>query len=180
VIAELQKMGISTLDNHLLESYFATTSYKNITNIAQAVYEQNIKTCTFSSLKEGYIPVGDGSRDALFCQSVWNKTPAVSQRGQYISPDEIIKRTVQTMVSEAEGTANAAAEIAEATEIATIKAVEEKTIEAASTQLYGAIGYSILAILIIVLIMVIIYLILRYRRKKKMKKKAQYTKLLEE
>ncbi|CDO61699.1 rifin [Plasmodium reichenowi] len=48
----------------------------------------------------------------------------------------------------------------------------------ASTQLYSAIGYSVLAILIIVLVMIIIYLVLRYRRKKKMKKKDQYTKLL--
>ncbi|CDO61879.1 rifin [Plasmodium reichenowi] len=48
----------------------------------------------------------------------------------------------------------------------------------ASTQLYTAIGYSVLAILIIVLVMIIIYLFLRYRRKKKMNKKAQYTKLL--
>ncbi|CDO61659.1 rifin, partial [Plasmodium reichenowi] len=50
----------------------------------------------------------------------------------------------------------------------------------ASTQLYSAIGYSVLAILIIVLVMIIIYLVLRYRRKKKMKKKAEYTKLLNE
>ncbi|CDO61925.1 rifin [Plasmodium reichenowi] len=50
----------------------------------------------------------------------------------------------------------------------------------ASTQLYSAIGYSVLAILIIVLVMIIIYFVLRYRRKKKMKKKDQYAKLLEE
>ncbi|EWC89225.1 hypothetical protein PFNF54_01982 [Plasmodium falciparum NF54] len=111
---------------------------------------------------------------------MWNQTSAVSQPRQYISTEEVIKRTVQNMVSDAEGPANTAAEIAEAIETAKIKAAEEKTIEAASTQLYGAIGYSILAILIIVLIMLIIYLILRYRRKKKMKKKAQYTKLLNE
>ncbi|SOV75748.1 rifin PIR protein, putative [Plasmodium reichenowi] len=49
---------------------------------------------------------------------------------------------------------------------------------ATSTQLYSAIGYSVLAILIIVLVMIIIYLVLRYRRKKKMNKKAQYTQLL--
>ncbi|SOV77654.1 rifin PIR protein, putative [Plasmodium reichenowi] len=48
----------------------------------------------------------------------------------------------------------------------------------ASTHLFSAIGYSVLAILIIVLVMIIIYLVLRYRRKKKMNKKAQYTKLL--
>ncbi|CDO61662.1 rifin [Plasmodium reichenowi] len=51
-------------------------------------------------------------------------------------------------------------------------------ITTASTQLYSAIGYSVLTILIIVLVLVIIYLVLRYRRKKKMKKKAEYTKLL--
>ncbi|ETW26826.1 hypothetical protein PFFCH_05726 [Plasmodium falciparum FCH/4] len=48
----------------------------------------------------------------------------------------------------------------------------------ASSNAYGAIGYSVTVLLIIVLIMVIIYLILRYRRKKKMNKKLQYTKLL--
>ncbi|SOV81646.1 rifin PIR protein, putative [Plasmodium reichenowi] len=63
------------------------------------------------------------------------------------------------------------------------ESVEEAEIVAAnatSTQLYSAIGYSVLAILIIALVMIIIYLVLRYRRKKKMKKKAQYTKLLNE
>ncbi|SPJ09181.1 rifin PIR protein,putative [Plasmodium sp. DRC-Itaito] len=56
---------------------------------------------------------------------------------------------------------------------------------ATSTQLYSAIGYSVLAILIIVLVMVIIYLFLRnylfifaLSTKKKMNKKCQYTKLL--
>ncbi|SOS81893.1 PIR protein, putative [Plasmodium sp.] len=180
VITGLKRMGISTLDNKLLESYFATTSYKKVASIAQAVYQQHFEKCEFGSLKQGFIPVGDRSRDIHFCRSVWNQTPAVSQPRQYISTEEVIQGTVQTMVSDAEGPANAAAKIAEATEIATIKAAEEKTIEAASTQLYSAIGYSILAILIIVLIMLIIYLILRYRRKKKMKKKAQYTKLLNE
>ncbi|SOS77258.1 rifin [Plasmodium sp. gorilla clade G1] len=48
----------------------------------------------------------------------------------------------------------------------------------ASSNAYGAIGYSVTVMLIIVLVMVIIYLILRYRRKKKMNKKLQYTKLL--
>ncbi|CZT98656.1 rifin [Plasmodium falciparum NF54] len=51
-------------------------------------------------------------------------------------------------------------------------------INAESSHLYSAIGYSVLAIFIIVLVMVIIYLFLRYRRKKKMNKKLQYTKLL--
>ncbi|CDO61613.1 rifin [Plasmodium reichenowi] len=67
---------------------------------------------------------------------------------------------------------------AAADKIATVQTAELGKVTTQSTQLYGAIGYSVLAILIIVLIMLIIYLILRYRRKKKMKKKAQYTKLL--
>ncbi|SOS77275.1 PIR protein [Plasmodium sp. gorilla clade G1] len=180
VIEGLKKIGISTLGGKDLGNYFATTPYKNVASIVQAVSEQNIKTCRFGSLKEGFIPVGDGSRDTLFCQSVWKQTSAVSRSGEHISGIDVIQRTVQNIVTKAEGPANTAAKIAEAIETAKIKAAEEKTIEAASTQLYGAIGYSILAILIIVLIMLIIYLILRYRRKKKMKKKAQYTKLLNE
>ncbi|KNG74076.1 rifin [Plasmodium falciparum IGH-CR14] len=178
VITGLKRMGISTLDNKLLESYFAKISYKKVASIAQAVYQQHFEKCEFGSLKQGFTAVGDRSRDIHFCQSVWNQAPAVSRPGEHISRIDFIQRTVQNIFTKAEEPANAAAKIAEATEIATIKAAEEKTIEAASTQLYGAIGYCILAILIIVLIMLIIYLILRYRRKKKMKKKAQYTKLL--
>ncbi|CDO61880.1 rifin [Plasmodium reichenowi] len=60
----------------------------------------------------------------------------------------------------------------------TVQADELAKITAESSQLYSAIGYSVLAILIIVVVMIIIYLILRYRRKKKMSKRAQYTKLL--
>ncbi|CDO61785.1 rifin [Plasmodium reichenowi] len=69
---------------------------------------------------------------------------------------------------------------ATAAKTTSLKATNAALVEESSANLYGAIGYSVLAILIIVLIMVIIYLILRYRRKKKMKKKAQYTKLLNE
>ncbi|SCM18853.1 PIR protein, putative [Plasmodium sp.] len=65
-------------------------------------------------------------------------------------------------------------------EIATAQETEIAATNATSTQMYSAIGYSVLAILIIVLVMIIIYLVLRYRRKKKMNKKAQYTKLLKE
>ncbi|ETW45683.1 hypothetical protein PFMALIP_06257 [Plasmodium falciparum MaliPS096_E11] len=180
VIEGLKKMGISTLGGKDLGNYFATTPYKNVASIAKAVYEQHFNTCAYDSSGIMRFPFPDANRNIPICRSVWQQTSVVSRSGEHISPDEIIKRTVQNMVSEAEGTANAAAEIAESTKIATIKEAEEKTIEAASTQLYGAIGYSILAILIIVLIMLIIYLILRYRRKKKMKKKAQYTKLLNE
>ncbi|CDO61857.1 rifin [Plasmodium reichenowi] len=63
-------------------------------------------------------------------------------------------------------------------EVTIVTKTEISAIEASSTYLYSAIGYSVLAILIIVLVMIIIYLVLRYRRKKKMNKKSQYTKLL--
>ncbi|ETW48443.1 hypothetical protein PFMALIP_03528 [Plasmodium falciparum MaliPS096_E11] len=99
----------------------------------------------------------------LFCRA----TKAWSEKSSMLD--------VITISQEAADAASAAGEAAKTVEKAQIASVN-----AASTQLYSAIGYSILAILIIVLIMLIIYLILRYRRKKKMKKKAQYTKLLNE
>ncbi|EWC79160.1 surface antigen [Plasmodium falciparum UGT5.1] len=80
---------------------------------------------------------------------------------------------VKTISPMAADVALAAGEAAKAAEEA-----EMVLVNAESSHLYSAIGYSVLAILIIVLVMLIIYLILRYRRKKKMKKKAQYTKLL--
>ncbi|ETW39283.1 hypothetical protein PFTANZ_00016 [Plasmodium falciparum Tanzania (2000708)] len=71
--------------------------------------------------------------------------------------------------------------VAEATEEVTlVTKAEISATEAASYNMYSAIGYSVTAILIIVLVMLIIYLILRYRRKTKMNKKQQYTKLLKE
>ncbi|EWC78884.1 surface antigen [Plasmodium falciparum UGT5.1] len=162
------------------ETFFTATPYENVANITQAVYSEFAQKCITSSSGSLRLIFSDVKRDIPFCQSVWNQAPAVSRPGEHISRIDFIQRTVQNIFTKAEEPANAAAKIAEATEIATIKAAEEKTIEAASTQLYGAIGYCILAILIIVLIMLIIYLILRYRRKKKMNKKAQYTKLLNE
>nr|SPJ13415.1 rifin PIR protein,putative [Plasmodium sp. DRC-Itaito] len=78
------------------------------------------------------------------------------------------------------GTYEAAGKQAYTVQFEAVKAAQKGGIEAASTPLYNAITYSVIAIIIIVLIMVIIYLILRYRRKKKMKKKLQYIKLLEE
>ncbi|KOB85071.1 hypothetical protein PFDG_00460, partial [Plasmodium falciparum Dd2] len=124
VIEGLKKMGISTLDGKDLGNYFATTPYEKVASIAQAVYEQNIKTCTFGSLKEGFIPVGDGSRDSLFCQSVWQQTSVVSKTGQYISPKEVIEKTLQNIVTQAEEPANVAAEIARESATNAIKARE--------------------------------------------------------
>ncbi|CDO61952.1 rifin [Plasmodium reichenowi] len=171
---------IDKLGETSLQSIFTTKTYTDVASITEAVYNQYVQKCIIGSSGKLVSRFGDANRHIAICKSVWNQTSAVSKKGQHISELEVIQKTVETMMSNAEGPAKAAAEIAEAAEKATIKAAEEKAIEAASTQLYGAIGYSILAILIIVLIMIIIYLILRYRRKKKMKKKAQYTKLLNE
>ncbi|SOV81637.1 rifin PIR protein, putative [Plasmodium reichenowi] len=180
VVAGLKQMGILTLENQPLGSYITPNTYTHVASITKAVYGQHYMTCADYPLGSVRFPAGDARYDSLFCQSVLKQIPSVSQKGEKISYDVVIKRIIQNMVSDAEVPAKAAAEIAETTEKA--KAIKTSTdaIEAASTQLYGAIGYSILAILIIVLIMFIIYLILRYRRKKKMKKKAQYTKLLNE
>ncbi|CDO61831.1 rifin [Plasmodium reichenowi] len=180
VIAELKKMGISTLNNQPLDIFFTATSYKNASFITQAIHNQYVQTCASDSLVKLNFRLDLASRDIYFCRSVLNQIPSVSQAGDHILPTVGIRPAVQNIVTNAEVSAKAAADIAtkQATE-ASIK-MSTETIDAACTQLYSAIGYSILAILIIVLIMVIIYLILRYRRKKKMKKKAQYTKLLNE
>ncbi|CDO61686.1 rifin [Plasmodium reichenowi] len=180
VIEELGKLGVSILDNQSLVSYFTTIPYNTASVITKDVYNQYVQTCLYDTSRNLFSPFGYVNRHIGICNSVLKQTEAVSQSRKYISHIEGIERTVQTMVSYAEVSAKAAADIA--TKQATEASIKTSTdaIEAASTQLYGAIGYSILAILIIVLIMIIIYLILRYRRKKKMKKKAQYTKLLNE
>ncbi|ETW45941.1 hypothetical protein PFMALIP_05992 [Plasmodium falciparum MaliPS096_E11] len=71
-----------------------------------------------------------------------------------------------------------AGEKAAAAKTTAVEADELGKVTATSSNAYGAIGYSVIAILIIVLVMIIIYLILRYHRKKKKNKKLQYTKLL--
>ncbi|SOS81814.1 PIR protein, putative [Plasmodium sp.] len=79
-------------------------------------------------------------------------------------------KTISPMAADVAIAAGEAAKNAEADQIVLVNAE--------SSHLYSAIGYSVLAILIILLVMIIIYLILRYRRKQKMNKKAEYTKLL--
>ncbi|SOV76031.1 rifin PIR protein, putative [Plasmodium reichenowi] len=180
LIAGLKQMGIFTLDNQPLKSFFTTTSYNKASVITHAVLEQHVEKCIPTYLGKKLFNVVDANLHIPICKSVLKQTEAASQAGQSISSINVIKTTVQTMVSNADGVAKSKAVVAEAAKKAAIEAAQEKAIEAASIELYTTIGYSILAILIIVLIMLIIYLILRYRRKKKMKKKAQYTKLLNE
>ncbi|SCM18752.1 erythrocyte membrane protein 1, PfEMP1, putative [Plasmodium sp.] len=126
--------SVDELGVTVLKSFFHAKKYNDITSITQAVQKLHFEKCILRSSGGLRFPFADTNRNIPICQSVWKQISAVSQRGQYISHEEVIKRTVETMMSEAEGTANAAAEIAESTKIATIKAAEEKTIEAASTQ----------------------------------------------
>ncbi|CZT98680.1 rifin [Plasmodium falciparum NF54] len=174
------KFVVSTLGGKDLGTYFATTSYKDVTNITQAVQQLYFEKCILPSSGSLRFPFADANRHIPICQSVWNQIQTVSQRGQYISPDEIIKRTVKTMVADAEEPAKAAAEAARESAINAIKARETGLINTVFMSKQTAIIASVVAILIIVLVMIIIYLVLRYRRKKKMNKKAQYTKLLKE
>ncbi|ETW32472.1 hypothetical protein PFFCH_00092 [Plasmodium falciparum FCH/4] len=103
----------------------------------------------------------EAAKGSLFCQAMegLNKESGV-----------IPVQVISTQAAEAAVAAGKAAETAEKAEIVLVNAK--------SSLLYSAIGYSVMAILIILLVMVIIYLILRYRRKKKMNIKLQYTKLL--
>ncbi|KOB87120.1 hypothetical protein PFDG_03198 [Plasmodium falciparum Dd2] len=91
-------------------------------------------------------------------------------RGNFPNNEGMIIKSISTSANDIALKAGKAAETVEKAEIVLINAE--------SSYMYSAIGYSVTAILIILLVMVIIYLILRYRRKKKMNKKLQYTKLL--
>ncbi|SOV78682.1 rifin PIR protein, putative [Plasmodium reichenowi] len=179
VIAELQKMGISTLDKKELGSFFTTISYKNVASIYDAVSNQYLETCTDYSLGRPNFRSVFANRDIHFCNSVLNQTSSASPgQGSGVSFTDGIRTAVQNMVSDAEGPAAKAAKIATDHETALIEAREIGLINTIFMSKQTAIIASIVAIIIIVLIMIIIYLVLRYRRKKKMKKKAQYTKLL--
>ncbi|EUR74247.1 hypothetical protein PFBG_01603 [Plasmodium falciparum 7G8] len=103
----------------------------------------------------------EAAKGSLFCQAMegLNKESGV-----------IPVQVISTQAAKVAEEAGKAAETAEKAEIVLVNAK--------SSLLYSAIGYSVMAILIILLVMVIIYLILHYRRKKRKNKKLQYTKLL--
>ncbi|SOV81639.1 rifin PIR protein, putative [Plasmodium reichenowi] len=178
VIAGLKELGVKNIAGEPLKSFINLENYNNFKIIYDAVSSEYVQKCIPGSSGIVRFRLVLANRDNHFCQSVWEQTQAVSKTGYGISSTDGIKTAVETIVTKAEEPAKAAAEAAEIAKKLAIETAEKESIEATSTQLYSAIGYSILAILIIVLIMIIIYLVLRYRRKKKMKKKAQYTKLL--
>ncbi|SCM18891.1 PIR protein, putative [Plasmodium sp.] len=172
--------SVDELGVKVLKSIFHAKKYNDVTNITQAVQKLYFETCAYDSSGNLVSFYGDANRNIPICQSVWNQIQAVSRPGQHISDIHVIKRTVQSMVSDANGVAADASAAKSAELTAAIKAREAEVINTIFMSKQTAIIASVVAILVIVLVMIIIYLILRYRRKKKMKKKAQYTKLLNE
>ncbi|CDO61883.1 rifin [Plasmodium reichenowi] len=112
--------------------------------------------------------------------AVKNAVDSCEEAGKLLKGNEPMVSSALTNAEKTFGPAVKAGENAATTKVVAVETTQKGVIDAASIEIYNAIGYSVLAILIIVLIMVIIYLILRHRRKKKMKKKLQYIKLLEE
>ncbi|ETW58005.1 hypothetical protein PFMC_06096 [Plasmodium falciparum CAMP/Malaysia] len=172
VIQVLKSFRVQDVCPEIFKSILKISHYNEVINFARSINMEYGATCT--SLDKNIVP-------SLECKEFQIKFGIFRIDGNPGPPSaSAIPEIVGEIVEGAKATAETTKTQVAAAKTATIKATQEKAIEAASMQLYTAIGYSITAILIIVLIMVIIYLILRYRRKKKMKKKLQYIKLLEE
>ncbi|SOV81621.1 rifin PIR protein, putative [Plasmodium reichenowi] len=172
-----REFGISAIRDKALGLVFDGTNYMEVSVISEKIYSYYRTTCASSTYT--WLPSlsgGAGTTEPI-CK-LTDKMLASVPQGQGVTPTEFIKTTVKEVVAGAEQAASDKAAGVAGVKKASFEAAQEKAIEATSTHLYSAIGYSILAILIIVLVMIIIYLVLRYRRKRKMNKKAQYTKLL--
>ncbi|EUR58889.1 hypothetical protein PFBG_05946 [Plasmodium falciparum 7G8] len=153
-----------------LQSFFISTPYADVSNVIDIITTKKNEFCGLQ-----------GTLGTDMCPKIYIKLGTRLPDGKQGLPDSTaILQKANAIVTQAKGAADIKAAEVTTTKTLAVETAEKEAIEAASYNLYSAIGYSILAILIIVLIMVIIYLILRYRRKKKMKKKLQYIKLLEE
>ncbi|SOV77355.1 rifin PIR protein, putative [Plasmodium reichenowi] len=165
-IAGLKEMGVSTLGDTELVSYFATTDYTDFTKIAHVInLEYRTDTCLF----------GDSGARKIFCTWVNDKSAAaLNVKRGVVSHTAVVETHVKEIVT------NAITRAGEVTNRTTAEAIEASTEAAKSAYASSqtAIIASVVSIIIIALVMIIIYLVLRYRRKKKMKKKAEYTKLL--
>ncbi|ETW19857.1 hypothetical protein PFFVO_01243 [Plasmodium falciparum Vietnam Oak-Knoll (FVO)] len=174
VIAGLKEFGVEKIADQSLVSYFITTEYTNVRNIARAIsIEYQTDLCLFGGSGSG------ADKSKTICTWVRanffaaKDSPGnVSKQG--VSTNALIQEAVETIVSNAKNAAG------EASKEATEEVIKTSTVAVESTyaSCQTAIIASVVAILIIVLVMIIIYLVLRYRRKKKMNKKLQYTKLL--
>ncbi|ETW55865.1 hypothetical protein PFUGPA_01910, partial [Plasmodium falciparum Palo Alto/Uganda] len=155
-----------------LESIINTNTYTDVTLISGSIHSE------YSRLVCGDIISSPGPKEHI-CNFV-NEGIGYTSRGSGLSANDFIKRTVQSMVSKAEGIAEATKTQVTSETTAELTAKQTTAINTIYMGYQTPIIASIVAIVVIALVMIIIYLILRYRRKKKMKKKLQYIKLLEE
>ncbi|SOV78681.1 rifin PIR protein, putative [Plasmodium reichenowi] len=170
VILGFKHFGVEKLGIEQFERFFTTKYYINVEKLADIIDTKLNATCSTSAMSSG--------KEAM-CTEIRSKLGILLSGNERAPPGkEPIINALKQLAEKAKDTAVHVTETT--TEQVTTAAIETNTeiVEAASSQLYSAIGYSVLAILIIVLVMIIIYLVLRYRRKKKMNKKAQYAKLL--
>ncbi|SPJ10074.1 rifin PIR protein,putative [Plasmodium sp. DRC-Itaito] len=170
-VAEVVKLVESTFDvqniaGQALELVFTTKNYTNSPTITQYIFTEFSNTC--------FTPE---SEHKLLCFYGSSSGASKVNPGLAYRP---INAQVTSIVKQAEGAADVAAQAARESATNAIKAQETRVINTIFMSKQTAITASIIAIVVIVLIMMIIYWILRYRRKKKMKKKLQYIKLLEE
>ncbi|SOS81719.1 PIR protein, putative [Plasmodium sp.] len=172
VISGLKTFGIDDLSPGILETFFSTRLYNDVSSLPRVIYEKYQITCDLWDVSTSSNPVCTNAGNKL------NLIPKVG--GPVVDPEVAIEAKVTEAVVEATEIATEAAKTTSQSVTATI--TKQKTSEIAATYM----GYEItivapiVAILVILLVMVIIYLILRYRRKKKMKKKLEYIKLLKE
>ncbi|SOS79057.1 PIR protein, putative [Plasmodium sp. gorilla clade G1] len=169
--------GLQAIGDKVLGLVFDGTNYNNVSNITTAISTKYHGSCMPLAHASGSFSVP--SSDGTFCSLVLQK---ISGEGTYsriaVSTNAVIKKYVDSIVSQAESTAKTFGKraINETTTALTAQYADAVNATYASSQI--AIIASVVAILVIVLVMIIIYLILRYRRKKKVNKKQQYTKLL--
>ncbi|CAC9696400.1 rifin PIR protein,putative [Plasmodium sp. DRC-Itaito] len=166
VIAGIENLGVSSLGDKTLKTFFTAKNYTDVPRITGYIYSEFNKTC-----------LNPESGHNLLCFLVNN---AASSGRKPVSAMNVIAANVNKAVTQAEGVAAKATEATRESAINAIRTEQTALIEGGFNSTTTSIYVSIIAIVVIVLIMIIIYLILRYRRKKKMKKKLQYIKLLEE
>ncbi|ETW55306.1 hypothetical protein PFUGPA_02695 [Plasmodium falciparum Palo Alto/Uganda] len=106
VIAGLQEMGISTVGVQGLQSYFVTTDYTNALTIFRAINNQyEPSSCIFYLSGTRSVPV---ARET-FCTWVNEKlVGAVNVERSTVSTNALVKKTVETIVSDAKKAAAAA------------------------------------------------------------------------
>ncbi|CDO62091.1 rifin [Plasmodium reichenowi] len=171
VIESLKKLYVDYFWPEMSNYINKMSHYNEVANLTNVIYPQKVSVCNTAT---------DSNIEAM-CDALDMGFGILKEDGSYSAlAREAIPKKLNEIVVEGDKAAKVAEVATEAAEKLAIETTEKGAIDAASYNLYTAIGYSVLAIIIIVLIMVIIYLILRYRRKKKMKKKLQYIKLLEE